>query len=578
MANNQFDEILVTLIQREEEQLRADFAALRENIAGEPGADFTDEKDFEERIKSVYNKHNDKLAVSDEIVYNTATYHSQFDYGVWRPEATSERVGASKVSYAASLGMRIALNLCIAKNLKDGIDAYHAEAPNKDLSDEERTQLKNYIDEKFAVQWKTESERVLFGTIKNRFDLHIFDNGTTRDFLAESYRAFEDMYLQEHEQNRDGLVAEVNSPKVEINNNHTLHEALYHANMNYVKDTRNTAIAPIPYSHTSRIVHEFHPFDEKFTKEIDELDDSDFDKVSVNPESFLESYNKWKKFEASDKFPEIKKLVKKEFEESRKYALDSKRREIKSLREGKDPHKEQKIQEIKDYIEERSKDNVDKWSKEDVMEFFENDVMLKGNEALLPSYQGLSKAEREYCDNVYNHLYHAFDRTINEFLPEGQEPERFGFKVDGEYVESRADLVAGALSGKKITKDYLDGDTLRTVTIQPELYAWKERKLDYNNEDYYYIEEEEPSTAFDKFLDLLNSVWESIKDLFGASEKAKAEKMNEKLQENQTRTKTSFAEIANEKFSDKLVSSEKRGKIEAKQKEQAERNAPIINR
>ena len=588
MANNQFDDILVTLIQREEERLRADFAAFRENIAGELEADFNDENDFDERIKSVYDKHQDELAVSDEVVYNTMNYHSQRNARVWRTEAASERVGASKVSYAASLGMRIALNLCIAKNIKDGIDAYHAEAPKKDLNDEERAQLKNYVDEKFDVQWKTQSENVLFGTIKNRFDLHIFDNGTTRDFLAESYRAFEDMYSQGHEQNRDELLAEVNSPKVEINNHHTLHDALYHANMNYVKDTRNTAIAPVPYTYTCRIAHEFDPFDEKFTKDIDELDDSDFDKVSVNPESFLESYNKWKKYEAGDKFPEIKKLVKKEFEESRKYILESDRRQIKSIREEKDwsdEYKEEKIQELKDNMKELSEEDVDAWSKERVMGYFKNDTMLKGNEALLPSYQGLSQAELEYCDNFYNHLSHAFDRTIKEFLPEGQEPDEFGFKVDGALVESRADLVAGALSGKKITKDYLDGDTLRTVTIQPELYAWKERKFETDfddfERDYFYVEGEEPPSAFDKFLNLLNSVLESIRDLFGVSEKAKSEKMNEKIQENQARKKTSFAEIANEKFSDKLISHEKREKIEAKQKEnreRAERNAPIINR
>ncbi|MGN0678818.1 MAG: hypothetical protein ACI4JS_04065 [Oscillospiraceae bacterium] len=534
MPDNQFDEVLLILLQQEEKKLRADFAELGAFTPKIPGR--TDDKDFEERIYTAYKRGGD----------------------------------SQRLTYAASLGMRISLNLCIAKNLKDAIDAYHTADPNNDLSNSTRNKLKKYVDEKIAVECRTDGEKNLFKNISDQLNNHIRTGGTTKDFLAESYIAFENMYSLKN--NKQTLADELEAVKNGTNSNIN-HSALYRANMKYLEDLKDTAIAPIRYEKTYYVLPDVGIDDVRYGKTEEELDVKDLEEVVVDPKSFIESYKKQKAYEARDNFPDIKKMVKKDFEYYRELNLNSKKRELKNLRKDdslSDEDKETKIQKLEQEIKEIAKEKFSDWKDDQIKDHFKKySYYLKEED--LPGYHKLSASEMEYRDSIYDSIVGAFNDNISEFSGDERETTEWEIKVDGKACDSKEELVVAALSGKKITGEYaFQGEPARTVNIQPEFFIPKyEESYEFDEFDNGGKWANPNASIFDKFLDFFESVWESIKDALGFSEKAqkekrekaleeKVEKGNKKLWKNQTREKTSYEEIAYDSFSEKLISDDKR--------------------
>lgn len=532
MPDNQFDEVLLILLQQEEKKLRADFAELGAFTPKIPG--LTDDKDFEERIYTAYKRGGD----------------------------------SQRLTYAATLGMRISLNLCIAKNLKDAIDAYHTADPNNDLSNSTRNKMKKYVDEKIAVECRTDGEKNLFKNISDQLNNHIRTGGTTKDFLAESYIAFENMYSLKN--NRQTLADELAAVRNGTNSNINP-SALYRANMNYLEELKDVAIAPIRYEKTYYVLPDVGIDDERYGKTEEELDVKDLEEVVVDPKSFIESYKKQKAYEARDNFPDIKKMVKKDFEYYRELNLNSKKRELKNLRKDdslSDEGKKIKIQKLEQEIKEIAKEKFSDWTNDQIMDHFKKySYYLKEED--LPGYHKLSASEMEYRDRIYGSIVGAFNDNISEFSGEERETTKWEIKVDGKAYDSKEELVVAALSGKKITGEYAFADEpSRTVNIQPEFYTPKPDESNEYEEDEYKWGNPYAST-FEKFLEFFESVWDSIKDALGFSEKAqkekrekaleeKVEKENKKLWKNQTREKTSYEEIAYDSFSEKLISDDKR--------------------
>ena len=189
------------------------------------------------------------------------------------------------------------------------------------------------------------------------------------------------------------------------------------------------------------------------------------------------------------------------------------------------------------------------------------------DEKKLKDFHKLSEEDKFFSSFMFRKLVEPLDE---HFSVEERNNAAFlvgfnDFLIDGKRAESEEEVVAGALSGKKIETDYFEG---KTVSILPDLYLTENPYLD--SDDF-----EENRSVLSR---LLSQLWEGIKTILGFSEKAKerklyenAVKMDENLLQSQTRQKMSFAEMADDTFSKKLVAPEKRKEIKNKQ---LEKNTP----
>lgn len=532
--NKQFDEVLLILIKQEEKKLREGFAELG-GITPQDANSL--DNDFEDRLFSVY-----------------------------------QRGDSQKLTYASSLGMRISLNLCIANNLKDAIDGYHTADPSNDLNQSTRDRMKKYVDEKLAVECRTPGEKKLYKNISEQFKNHINSQGTTQQFLYESYIAFENTYSLKND--KEKLANELAATRLRANIEPNVHNALYRANMSYVDELKDTAIAPVEYQKTYYDAPDVGIDDVRYGKKAEDLEAEDLVEVVVEPKSFIESFKKQKAYEARDTFPDIKKMVKKSFEEDKELNLADKNRQLRDLRKNEtmsEKEKEIRIGELEQDIKDISKEKFSDWDKDRIMDYFDrNSSFLK--EENLPGYHKLSDNEMDYCNSVYNSIVKAFNDNISEFSGNERETTEWKIKIDGQTCERKEEIVAAALSGKKITGEYaFEGEPERTVDIQPEFFAPKREDANEYEDGGKWANPN--ASAFDKLIELFESLWESFLDAIGFSEKAqkekrekaleeKVEKGNKKLWKNKTRTKTSYSEIAVDSFSDKLISDERRIELE----------------
>lgn len=532
--NKQFDEVLLILIKQEEKKLREGFAELG-GITPQDANSL--DNDFEDRLFSVY-----------------------------------QRGDSQKLTYASSLGMRISLNLCIANNLKDAIDGYHTADPSNDLNQSTRDKMKKYVDEKLAVECRTPGEKKLYKNISEQFKNHINAQGTTQQFLYESYIAFENTYSLKND--KEKLANELAATRLRANIEPNVHNALYRANMSYVDELKDTAIAPVEYRKTYYDAPDVGIDDVRYGKKAEDLEAEDLVEVVVEPKSFIESFKKQKAYEARDTFPDIKKMVKKSFEEDKELNLADKNRQLRDLRKNEtmsEKEKEIRIGELEQDIKDISKEKFSDWDKDKIMDYFDrHSSFLK--EENLPGYHKLSDNEMDYCNSVYNSIVKAFNDNISEFSGNERETTEWKIKIDGQTCERKEEIVAAALSGKKITGEYaFEGEPERTVDIQPEFFAPKRENANEYEDGGKWANPN--ASAFDKLIELFESLWESFLDAIGFSEKAqkekrekaleeKVEKGNKKLWKNKTRTKTSYSEIAVDSFSDKLISDERRIELE----------------
>ena len=546
--NKQFDEVLLILIRQEEKKLREGFAELGGiNPQDANGLD----NDFEDRLFSVY-----------------------------------QRGDFQRLTYASSLGMRISLNLCIAKNLKDAIDGYHTADPSNDLNQSTRDRMKKYVDEKLAVECRTAGEKKLYKNISEQFKNHINAQGTTQQFLYESYIAFENTYSLKNDKER--LANELAATRLRANIEPNVHNALYRANMSYLDELKDTAIAPVQYRKTYYDAPDVGIDDERYGKKAEDLEAEDLVEVVVEPKSFIESFKKQKAYEARDTFPDIKKMVKKSFEEDKELNLADKNRQLRDLRKNEtmsEKEKEIKIGELEQDIKDISKEKFSDWDKDRIMDYFDrHSSYLK--EENLPGYHKLSDNEMDYCNSIYNSIVNAFNDNISEFSGNEREITEWKIKIDGQTCERKEEIVAAALSGKKITGEYaFEGEPARTVDIQPEFFAPKREDANEYEDGGKWANPN--ASAFDKLIELFESLWESFLDAIGFSEKAqkeksekaleeKVEKGNKKLWKNKTRTKTSYSEIAVESFADKLISDERRIELEGSLDKSKYKPAPNV--
>ncbi len=502
--NEQFDSILLELLEQEESKLYREFGPVNRQIT------------------DTYKAYRQRNAVFDEAVSDgVSAKHA---------EIRTERRISGKDDYAACLGLNIALNLCVAKDLKDAIDARFANEPDNALC----TQMKQYVDQKLEFRGNTREEIAFAGTIKHQFDRHISANGTTRDFLSESYEAFDMSKRLNHGSRFYDEIMGMEPRR--ISDNFSLTEALCEANRVYAKELHNTVIAPFDYR-----------FDSIWSG-----------KNSYDPVSFIESYKKQEVFKARN--PEEVIAEKRKIIKSNLSSINDRIRE-----DIEDFAKISNLspQEIEKNKQERLKNWT--WSKKEIDELTDDQVEdLFSNacdETKLKDFHKLSQEDKLFSSFMFRQLVAPLDEHFSE-------SERHNidalvgfdsFLIDGKRAESEEEVVMGALSGKKIESDYFDG---KTVTILPDVYLSEKTITDDLDENKSFLSR------------LFSQLWESIKSILGYSDEAKerklhenAVKMDENLAQSQTRQKMTFAEVADDRFSKKLISPEKRQEIKNKQLE-----------
>ena len=281
MATDKFDEILLSIIEKEEQKMRADFTARNPN-------NYTERRKntLGGYFRSLYEGYKNDNAVFDEVNIQNQGQNKfrALSYGDEAMDLAFRRL-ESKLSYASIFGMKTMYNLCVAKDIKDAIDKHFEKQPNDKLC----TQMKEYVDKKLSVDGKTDAEKKLVGEIKKQFNQFINDNGTTTEFLDSGYKIFGEL---------NDVMNEIPSvkyfwetPLLEIKDNFSLEDALYEAHRAYAAELKNTAICHLNYRANSAIEPEdFLDCHKKgkYSDDAEEFANNMFDELaeSVGEQSF----------------------------------------------------------------------------------------------------------------------------------------------------------------------------------------------------------------------------------------------------------------------------------------------------